>query len=98
MVSNLPANAGDVRDTGSIPRSGRSPGRGHSNPIQYSCLENPMDRGAWQATVHGVATVGHDSVTNMLAKSSRNVHRNIDCWFSRWRRNKGSKAPLARTF
>ena len=98
MVSNLPANAGDVRDTGSIPRSGRSPGRGHSNPIQYSCLENPMDRGAWQATVHGVATVGHDSVPNMLAKSSRNVHRNIDCWFSRWRRNKGSKAPLARTF
>ena len=60
-----------------------------------------MDRGAWQApgrTPHGVATVAHDSVTNMLAKSSRNVHGNTDCWFSRWRKNKGSKAPLARTF
>ena len=42
-------------DTGSIPRSERSPGEGHGNPLQYSCLENPMDRGAWQATDHGVA-------------------------------------------
>ena len=57
MVKNLPANAkaGDVRDTGSIPGLGRSPGEGNGNPSQYSCLENPMDRGAWQATVHGVA-------------------------------------------
>ena len=47
-------NAGDVRDTGSISRSGRSPGGGHSNPLQYSCLENPMDRGAWQTKVHRV--------------------------------------------
>ena len=54
MVKNLPAKAGDLRDTGSIPGFGRSPGRGHGNPPQYSCLENPMDRGAWQATVHGV--------------------------------------------
>ena len=54
MVENLPANAGDVRDTGSIPGLGRSPGGGHSNPFQYSCLENPMDRGAWQAAVHRV--------------------------------------------
>ena len=54
MVKNPPANAGDVRDVGSIPGSGRSPGGGHANPLQYSCLENPMDRGAWQATVHGV--------------------------------------------
>ena len=53
MVKNLPANAGDLRDVGSIPGSGRSPGEGHCNPLQYSCLENPMDRGAWQATVHG---------------------------------------------
>ena len=52
VVKNLPANAGDV---GSIPGSGRSPGEGNGNPLQYSCLENPMDRGAWQATVHGVA-------------------------------------------
>ena len=56
VVKNLPANAnaGDVRDTGSIPGSGRSYGGGHGNPLQYSCLENPVDRGAWQATVHGV--------------------------------------------
>ena len=55
VVKNLPANAGDIRDAGSTPGSGRSPGEGHGNPLQYSCLENPMDRGAWQATVHGVA-------------------------------------------
>ena len=54
-VKNRPANAGDIRDSGSIPRLGRSPGGGHGNPLQYSCLENPMDRGAWQATVHRVA-------------------------------------------
>ena len=54
MVKNLPANAGDARDTGWIPGSGKSPGGGHGNPLQYSCLENPVDRGAWQATVHGV--------------------------------------------
>ena len=51
VVKNLPANVGDIRDVGSIPRSGRSPGRGHGNPLQYSCLENFLDRGAWQATV-----------------------------------------------
>ena len=48
-------NAGDTGDEGSIPGSGRSPGGGHGNPLQYSCLENPMDRGAWGSTVHGVA-------------------------------------------
>ena len=58
LVKNLPASAGDVRDTGSIPGLGRSPGEGHDNPLQYSCLENPMDRGAWQATVHRVAKSG----------------------------------------
>ena len=55
MVKNLPASAGDIRDMGSIPGSGRSPGEGRGNPLQYSCLENPMDRGAWWAIVHGVA-------------------------------------------
>ena len=55
MVKNLPANAEDARDTGSIPGSGRSPGGGNGNPIQYSCLENSMDRGAWQAAFHGAA-------------------------------------------
>ena len=51
MAKNLPANAGDVRDEGSIPGLGRSPGEGNDNPVQYSCLENPMDRGAWQASL-----------------------------------------------
>ena len=51
VVKNPPANSGDIRDTGSIPGSGRSPGGGHGTPLQYSCLENPMDRGAWWATV-----------------------------------------------
>ena len=55
VVKNLPANAGDARDTGSIPGSGRSPGAGLSNPLQYSCLENPMDRAACWATVNSVA-------------------------------------------
>ena len=55
VVKNLPANAGGIRDAGSIPGFGRSPGWGHGNPFQYSCLENPVDRGTWQAVVHGVA-------------------------------------------
>ena len=66
MVKNLPAmkettcNAGDQ---GSISGSGRSPGEGNDNPLYYSCLGNPMDRGAWQAPVHGVTRVGHDLAT-----------------------------------
>ena len=55
VVKNPPANAGDARDADSIPGSGRSPGGGNRSPLQYSCLENPVDRGAWQAAVHGVA-------------------------------------------
>ena len=55
MVKNLPANAGDVRNTGLIPGSGRSPGVGNGNPPEYSCLENSMDRGARWASVRGVA-------------------------------------------
>ena len=55
MVKNPPANAGDIRGVGSIPGSGRSPGGRNGNPLQYSSLENPVDRGAWQATAHGVA-------------------------------------------
>ena len=57
MVKNLSANAGEV---GSIPGLGRFPGEGHGNPLQYSCLENPMDGGAWRATVHGLQRVRHD--------------------------------------
>ena len=54
QVKNPPANAGDIRDTGLIPGSGRSTGGGHGNPFQYSCLENPTDREVWRAMVHGV--------------------------------------------
>ena len=53
VVKNLPVNARDTGDTSSIPGLGRSPGGGNGNPLQYACLENPMDRGAWWATVHG---------------------------------------------
>ena len=55
MVKNPPANAGDIRYAGSMPGSGRSPGGRHGNPLQYSCLENSMEREGWQATVHRVA-------------------------------------------
>ena len=54
VVKNVPASAGDLEDPGSVPELARSPGGGHGNPLQYSCLQNPMDRGAWQATVHRV--------------------------------------------
>ena len=60
MVKNLPANAGDSRDAGLIPGSGRSSGVGNGNLLQYACLENPMDREAWQATVFGVERIRHD--------------------------------------
>ena len=55
VVKNPTVNAGDIRDSGSLPEWGRLPGGGHGNPFQYSCLENPMDRGAWWATVHKTA-------------------------------------------
>ena len=63
VVKNLPVNAADIRDAGSIPGSGRSPGGGHSNPLQNSCLENPMDRGAWWAIVQRVAESDMTEVT-----------------------------------
>ena len=59
-IKNLPANAGAVGDLGSIPGWGRAPGGGNDNPLQYCCLGNPMDRGVWWATVHGVARVRHN--------------------------------------
>ena len=55
VVKNLPATGGDSGNVGSVPGSGRSPGEGNSNPLQHSCLENPMDRRAWRATIPGVA-------------------------------------------
>ena len=63
VVKNLPPNTGDIRDVSSIPGSGRCPGGGNGNPLQYSYLENPMDRGTWQATVHEVAESDMTEVT-----------------------------------
>ena len=60
MVKNSPANAGDIRYVGSILGMGRSLGEGHDNPLQYSCLGNLMDKGAWEATIQGVARVGYE--------------------------------------
>ena len=60
LVVRKPANAGDIKDEGSIPGSERSPGGGHGNPLQYSCRENPMDRGAWWAMSIGLHRVGHN--------------------------------------
>ena len=64
MVKNSPDYVGDARDMGSVPGVVRSPGVGNGSPLQYSCLGNPLDRGAWQGTIHGVPQrVGHDLVT-----------------------------------
>ena len=67
VVKNLPVNA---EDTGSILGSGRSPGEGNGNPLQYSCLGKSMDRGAWQTSVHGIARYGHDFATKPLPPPS----------------------------
>ena len=72
VVKNLPANAGDKVP---IPRLGKFPGVGHGNPLQYSCLENPMDRGAWQTIVHGVARrVRYNLATKQQQYSYINTH------------------------
>ena len=63
VVKNLPANTGDLRDVDSIPGSGRVPDEGNGNSLQYSCLENPMDTGAWQATIHRVTKSDTTKVT-----------------------------------
>ena len=60
VVKNLPANAGDIRDADLISALGKSPGEGNGNPLQYSCLENPMDRRSWCAIVHGITKVRCD--------------------------------------
>ena len=69
LVKNLPADAGNITDAGSIPGSGRYPGGGHGNPLQYSCLGNPMDRGAWGVTIRGVA-----KSQTQLKRLSMNTH------------------------
>ena len=63
-------SACNARDPGSVPGSGRSPGEGNGYPLQYSCLENSMDRGAWQATFRGVERVGHDIATNIFSHAT----------------------------
>ena len=94
VVKNLPANAGEKRDAGSIPGSGSSPGGGNGNSLRYSCLGNPTDRGAWRATVHGVAKsqtqlvtkqhqqgAGHGGYKEVLVRSEAfSVH----CEFLSW--------------
>ena len=72
VVKNLPASAGDTRDSGSTLGSGRPPGGGHSNTLQNSCLENPLDREAWQATVHGVSK---SQTTKQLTHTHTHTHK-----------------------
>ena len=80
MVMNLPANAGDTREAVSILGSGRCPGGGNGNPLQYSCLENPMDRGAWRAAVQGVTkrydwATEHSTKLDWTVLEDRMIHR-----------------------
>ena len=72
VVKNPPANAGDTRDMNLIPGLGRSPAGGHSNSLQYSCLNNPFDRGVWRATVHGVAK-------NQTGLKQLSTHTHMEC-------------------
>ena len=74
MVKNPPANAGGARDAGSLSESGRAPGGGSGNPFQYSCLGNPMDRGAWWNTVHGVAESQTQLSTHTLTYHTTHTH------------------------
>ena len=79
VVKNLPANAGNLRDTGLIPGWGRSPGRGHGNLLQYSCLKYSMDSGAWQATVHKVAK-SWTQLKQLSIHEHKYVHMYIDIY------------------
>ena len=80
MLKNLLANAGDIKDVCSIPGSGRSPEEGNGNPLQYSCLENPMDGGAWQATVHEVPK--SDYHYHFLRTSEDKIRLSVEGWGS----------------
>ena len=74
VVKSLPANVGNKRDRGLIPGSGRSPGGGHGNPLQYSCLENPMDRGAWQIIVYRVEESDPTGATELMCVCIKLYH------------------------
>ena len=80
-VKNLPANAGDARDTGSIPGLGKSPRVGNGNPLQYSCLEDFMDRGAWWATGHGVTESRTQLSTSLIVRRLPS-HNLLHCFLS----------------
>ena len=88
VVKNLPADGGDVRDMGSTLGSERSPGEGHGNPLQYSCLENSMDRGAWWATVNRVVQSQTrlrclSTHTSLLAFNSQSLDQNLRLYFNK---------------
>ena len=85
---NPSANAGDIRDADSIPGSGRYPGGGHGNPLQYSCLENPMDRGVCWATVHRVAELDTTEATNTHTRVRTHTHVRTSCEMPGWMNHK----------
>ena len=91
-VRNPPTNAGDTRDAGLTPGSGRSPGGGNGNPLQYSCLENPMDRGAWKATVYGVAK-SWSWLSDWTRTRNDSCHNSDDTWKRPSERNESQRAP-----
>ena len=92
VVKNLSANAGDIRDSSSIPGSGRSPGGGHGNMLQYSCLENSMDRGAWWATVHGCHKESDVTEWLTLSQTLKFLLRLIRSFSCRWEPEEGAQA------
>ena len=79
-VQNMRASAQEERDTGLTPGLGRSPGEGHGNPLQYSCLENPLDRGAWWVTVHGVTK----SWTRLSNLAQHRLKKKAAIWSNKW--------------
>ena len=93
VVKNLPANVGNLRDVGSIPKSGRCPGGGNGNPLQYFCLENPTDRGVWWAMVNGVAKESDTTSQLSTHTSCRGPSRGLDL-FTCWTRLPGGSAGL----
>ena len=80
LIQNPPANTGDARDSGSVLGSGRSPGEGNDYPLQYSCLENSMDREAWGTTVHRVAE-SRTQLSNTIHRGSKMGGDVVRCWF-----------------